>query len=146
MFVVLLLGTAFLQTVGCSSVLKKAIQEPKVKVSAFELSDVGIDGATANIVLEIENPNSFAIPIDRVDYKIEMDGKPVAEASLLEPAKLESQKVTSVRVPVPFQFNRVFESLLQVLAKGSAHYRATGFAQISLLKIPFDHEGEVEIK
>lgn len=143
---VLMAGALVLAGSGCSSLVQSLVKEPKVSFSGVGVRDAKADGATAIIMLDVENPNNVSLTVDRLKYALEMGGKPIASSEIQKVATIAAKATTKVEVPVPFRYDQVFSSLLELVGKGSASYKVTGEAAIGMFTLPFDHKGDVKLR
>lgn len=141
----MLIGFALL-VAGCSSLVQTLVQEPKVSFNSVSVRDAKQEGATAVIALNIENPNGVSLTVDRLKYALELGGKPIASHEVLKIATIAAHATTKVEVPVPFRYDEVFSSVLDLISKGSAVYKVKGEASIGLFTLPFDHSGDLKLR
>ncbi len=132
--------------VGCASFLSAIVKEPKLSFASVSVRDAKQDGATAIIALNVENPNGVEITIDRLQYALEMGGRAIAANEIEKIATIAAHKTTIVEIPVPFKYDQVFASILDLLSKGTANYKVKGVARIGLFNLPFDHVGDVKLR
>lgn len=131
---------------GCASLVQSLVKEPKVSFASIAVRDAKSDGATAVITLNVENPNGISLTVDRLDYALELGGHTVAQAQVEKIATIEAHTTSKVEVPVPFRYDQVFASIIDLITKGTAAYKVNGSARIGLFTLPFDHTGEVKIR
>lgn len=131
---------------GCAGLIQSVVKAPKVSFYGVTVRDAGAEGATAVIALNVENPNGVSLTVDRLKYKLEMAGRNVAEAEIQKVATLAAHSTSKVEIPVPFRYDQVFASVLDLLSKGSAAYKVTGTASIGLFNLPFDHSGDMKLR
>ncbi len=86
-----MIGSVTGYTVG--SIMRK----PKVTVYDIRLHDIGLKGATIDIVLDIYNPNSVSITFDRANFDIFMNDVKVGSGNI--PHQLIIPPHSSKRVP-----------------------------------------------
>lgn len=138
--------TALAFLIGCAGIVQSLVTEPKVSFVGIAVRDAKQDGATAVITLNVENPNGIRLTVDRLEYSLELGGHKVADAQVEKVAMIEAHTATKVDLPVPFRYDQVFASILDLIAKGTASYKLTGNARIGLFNLPFDHTGELKLR
>lgn len=131
---------------GCSSLVEALVTEPKVTFHSVSVRDAKQDGATAVIALNVENPNGISLTLDRLTYSLELGGRAVARAELEKVATIAAHATSKVEVPVPFRYDQVFASVLDLISRGSAAYKVTGEARIGFFNLPFDHTGDLKLR
>lgn len=141
-----IVATVFLMTAGCAGLVKSLVSEPKVTFASLNVRDANAEGATAVIGLNVENPNGVSLTVDRLQYALELGGKSIAMAEVEKVATIAAHATTKVEVPVPFRYDQIFSSVLDLIAKGTAAYKVTGSARIGLFTLPFDHAGDLKLR
>jgi LEA14-like dessication related protein len=131
---------------GCQTFIESVLQKPKVDFHSVTVRDANKDGATAIIALDVANPNSISLTVDQLDYALSIGGRDVAKAEVANIAKLMPEATTRVEIPVPFKYNEIFSSVLELISKGSAAYKVTGSARVGLFTLPFDHGGDLNLR
>lgn len=131
---------------GCQTFIESVLQKPKVDFHSVTVRDANKDGATAIIALDVANPNSISLTVDQLDYALSIGGRDVAKAEVANIAKLLPEATTRVEIPVPFKYNEIFSSVLDLISKGSAAYKVTGSARVGLFTLPFDHGGDLNLR
>ncbi len=131
---------------GCQTFIESVLQKPKVDFHSVSVRDGNKDGATAIIALDVLNPNSIVLTVDHLDYALSIGGREVARADIPNIAKLNANATTRVEIPVPFKYNEIFSSVLELLSKGTAAYKVNGSAKIGLFTLPFDHGGDLNLR
>lgn len=132
--------------VGCASFIHAIVKEPKISFASVSIRDAKAEGATAVIALNVENPNGVALTVDRLQYALELGGRPIASNEVEKVATVAAHTTSIVEVPVPFRYDQVFASVLDLIAKGSASYKVTGAARVGLFTLPFDHTGDLKLR
>ena len=131
---------------GCASLVQSFVKEPKVSFASAQVRDANADGATLVIGLNIENPNGIALTVDKLTYALELGGRKVATATVDKIASVAAHTTSKIEIPVPFRYNQVFASILDLISKGTAGYKVVGSAQIGIFNLPFDHSGDVKLR
>lgn len=141
------MGWIMIVASGCSSLVQSVVTEPKVTFHSVSVRDTKPDGATAIIALNIENPNGVAITVDRLRYTLELGGRAIADNEVEKVATIAAHATTKVEVPVPFRYDQVFASVLDLISKGTAAYKVKGEARLGgVFTLPFDHVGDVKLR
>jgi len=129
---------AWLQTAG-------SFKTPDVAYKSASLSDVSLSGATLNVVTRVDNPNPVGLALTDVDYRVSIDGHPVAAGKPPEGLEIPANGNADVALPASFKFTDLGQAVATVLQKGSAGYKAEGTlgvkTPIGVLRVPLSHEG-----
>jgi LEA14-like dessication related protein len=120
-------------------------KKPDVSYKSASLTDVSLSGATLNVVTRVDNPNPVTLALAEVDYRLSIDGHPVATGKPPDGLEIAANGATDVTLPASFKFTDLGQAVATVLEKGSAGYRAEGTVgvktPIGLVKVPLSHDG-----
>jgi len=120
-------------------------KKPDVSYKSASLSDVSLSGATLNVVTGVNNPNPVGLALAEVDYRLSIDGHPVAAGKPPEGLEIPAHGDADVTLPASFKFSDLGQAVATVLSKGSAGYRAEGTlglkTPIGVVRVPLSHEG-----
>lgn len=142
----LVVGLIGMSLMGCQTFIESILEKPKVDFHSVSVRDANKDGATAVIALDVNNPNSISLTVDQLDYALSIGGREVAKAEVANIAKLAPDATTRVEIPVPFKYNEIFSSVLELISRGTAAYKVTGSARVGLFTLPFDHGGDLNLR
>ena len=73
--------------------------KPVVKILDVEVGTPAANRIDLVFVIDIMNPNNFAVDVDHLDYQVQGLGVELGRGSLIEPVVLTSQTHTQVRLP-----------------------------------------------
>ena len=120
-------------------------KKPDVAYKSASLTDVSLSGATLNVVTRVDNPNPVPLALAEVDYRLSIDGHPVATGKPPDGLEIQANGATDVTLPASFKFTDLGQAVATVLQKGSAGYKAEGTVgvktPIGLVTVPLSHEG-----
>jgi LEA14-like dessication related protein len=143
----LLLGLAALAT-SCATLEQLAagaFQKPTLAYKSAALADVSLSGATLNLVTTVNNPNSVGLSLADLDYRLSVDGHPVATGKPPEGLEIPANGSADVTLPATIQFADLGQAVATVLAKGSAGYKAEGTVgvktPVGVVRLPLSHQG-----
>ncbi len=114
-------------TPGCA-VLN--LQQPTGTFRSVSVSDVSPAGVTASFDVDIQNPNSFDIPLDAADYKLSLSGVQVIDDRTKPIGSVPANSTVPVTVPVHFRFDQLLQAEKEIAKSGG--------------NVPFDFEGTLE--
>lgn len=148
----LLLPLFFAGTTACSLFF----QRPTISVTEVGVGSVGLDGATAEIALEITNPNRYDLDVTRLRYTLAVpsDGEDEGWTTLLDgelpdTAAVPGGRITRVVVEVPFEYAALERAGEAFFRQGARlPYRLQGHARVrgpmTTVRVPFDEEGVLD--
>lgn len=133
---------------GCALFVKR----PSVSIASVTVGSVGLSGATAQVAVQIVNPNRFDLTAQEVRYRLsfadeEAEGgwRTLAEGDSDERMRISGRDTTQVRLSVPFSYADLGRALGSLLSIGELRYRLEGDvkfdAPVKDVRVPFDRRG-----
>ncbi|MEM8844124.1 MAG: LEA type 2 family protein [Pseudomonadota bacterium] len=135
-----------IQLSACTGALTKPLEEPKVFVRNFQITDVSLAGIEGVIGLDIDNPNDVNLNANGLTYQMSISDKEVLTGQKDESISIPSLGSKTIELPVRISYLALLEIIPQVMQKGSADYLVTGSIKTKLFQsIPFTKEGEFKV-
>ena len=126
-----------------------AFQKPTLAYKSTALTDVSLSGATLNVVTTVNNPNGVGLSLADLDYRLSIDGHPVATGRPPDGLEIPAHGTVDVTLPATFRFADLGPAVATVLAKGKAGYKAEGTVgvktPVGVVRLPLSHEGTFEL-
>jgi LEA14-like dessication related protein len=124
---------------------ESGFKKPDVAYKGASLSDVSLSGATLSVVTRVDNPNPVALALADVDYRLSIEGRPVAAGKPPDGLEIPANGAADVTLPASFKFTDLGQAVSTLLEKGSAGYKAEGTVglktPIGVVHVPLSHEG-----
>lgn len=144
LFLILFLFSAFLSS--CSSNdLKGLVERPKVQVHKVKMGKINLSGGTATFVLNIENPNSFPIPLAGFDYGLSLNGTQVAKGNKEHKVTIQAGQSQKVEVPLTLSFGNMMNMLPNLMRSRQLDYQLGGSVHLPWFNIPFQRTGKTSL-
>lgn len=135
---------------ACSLVM----QEPEVRVTRVGLAEMGLRGGAVEVVLQVANPNGFALETRSFRYglffpetTVEGDTAwiPLVEEVSRDTVRIEARDTVEVPVRVPFDLASVGSAAGRLLRQGELEYRFSGALRLQTpvggVDVPFERRG-----
>jgi len=90
---------------------------PKLQIVGAKLASLSLTGATLQLQLDLQNPNSFALPMSRLNYHIKVAGQEVAVGAV-SPPSVQSAQSGRVTIPVQISFLSAGRAVYQAISSG----------------------------
>jgi LEA14-like dessication related protein len=129
---------------GCA-VLKTNLQEPQVQLQQVDLGEAGLTDATLIFNFRVQNPNAVALTVDQVDYRFQLNDKPLTKGLINQGLKVGAHSSVTIPVPIRVNYTDLTNSLSDLFKQGSSPYRLDGTVKVGLLSIPFQKTGELNL-
>ncbi len=123
----ILLALTALSLSGCQTLLKQAFASPVVNITDVRVRNIGLQGGTIDVVLEIQNPNEYRIDAEKISYNFFVDTTKVVSGEITQRLTLEEGGKTSVTIPVNFNNTALQTAMRYYLARGALDYKVDGF-------------------
>ena len=140
--------TCALLSGGCAALRKP--EKPKLSIVDVRLQDITLFEQRYRMTLRIQNPNNFALPIDRVYYEVLFEDTPFAEGNSVSPFTVPALGDTRFDVVVSTSLMRTAQHVSNLLRAGGSEvaYEMRGFAVIDLPlggRVPFSERGSIAL-
>jgi LEA14-like dessication related protein len=141
---------------SCAALLVSAcavlFESPRVNIANVRVLSVGLIGGTAEVSLNVVNPNGFDLTAEEVRYRLSFaDAESVSGWRTLTQGETEkavevaAKDSTTVRLEMPFRFSDLGRAVTSLLGRGELQYRLDGDvkfdAPIRDMRVPFDRRG-----
>jgi LEA14-like dessication related protein len=142
--------TLFLSCSALDSVMKDAVQKPRVSFTSAELTGLTFADADLLFVLEIENPNSFGVHMAGFDYDFRIDEASFVSGVSEDRLDIDAGGSSMVELPVNVTYSDLFSSFSSLIDKDESTYQiACGFTfdlpVLGRIRIPVSREGEIPV-
>ena len=127
---------------ACSSLLKA----PEVEVASIELAGFNLSEQRFVLKLDLRNPNAVDLTLRRLDFSVELDGRPFAQGQSAQPVRVPAHASAQLEVLAVSRLSTLLERLRAARSDGRPRlpYRITGSADLEGVgSLPFDRQGSV---
>ncbi|MCG7896736.1 MAG: LEA type 2 family protein [Candidatus Thiodiazotropha taylori] len=126
---------------------------PDVSVSRIDVQRLSLQAIDLMLELEVENPNRFALMLQRLDYQFKLNGIDVGQGAAAQSLNIDKQGKGRVRLPLSLDLQKAGGGLYSALMGGrglsyelSGMLDATGDTPlIGDIKIPLDKQGNFNL-
>ncbi len=130
-----------------------AVKIPSISVDGLKVKKVNVTGADMELQLRMDNPNAFALLLNRFDYELHVNGKPWATGMGTNQVQVGSKGESAITIPISMDFAQIGISVYQMLSGGEQFdYSFTGNLNVGsslpLLEqatLPFNKSGILNI-
>ena len=144
-----LLASCALAVVCACAVL---FESPRVNIANVRVLSIGLVGGSAEVALNVVNPNGFDLTAEVVRYRLsfadndEVSGwRTLTQGETEKAVEVAAKDSTTVRIELPFRFTDLGRAVMGLLSSGELQYRLDGDvkfdAPIRDVRVPFDRRG-----
>jgi LEA14-like dessication related protein len=139
-----ILFAVFFSLAACSS-LERLVRPPQVALQSVAIRDVSTTDATAVFALSVNNPNAFGIHVTGLDYDLAMNGRALFRGTLSEGFDLAANHASVIQVPIAVNYVQAFDSIANMLQRGSSDYDLKGNISTTFVSVPYDLKGTIAL-
>jgi LEA14-like dessication related protein len=137
---------------GCANL---SLRRPTASFRSMSVDDVTGRGFTMNVDVDVENPNSVALPLAGLDYSLDLEGIEVNQRGKVRgSSRIPASGSETITVPVPVTFANLLQAEEAIRrGGGDVSYRLdaglsfdTGTPLLGDLRVPFEHRGTLSVQ
>jgi LEA14-like dessication related protein len=135
------------------------IEEPEVTITGVDVHGISTNGLALQLLVDVENPNSFGADISRLEYRVFLDDIRVAEGLQEESVPVPAESTVEVKIPFDILWDGMEKGLKKLLdgeehdwrlegnvrLRKGAMSRAFSFSEKGSYKAPRAHDIEIEL-
>lgn len=133
---------------GCSG-LNDLFKEPAFRLERVVVRNVGLQGGALQLVVGVDNPNQFDLRGTGLEAGFDVEQSHLGTARLNSGFAATKASVTTLTLPLTFQWAGVGNALRSALASGEIPYTMKGQAHLETpfgrYDVPFEGEGRVPV-
>jgi LEA14-like dessication related protein len=128
------------------------VHKPTVELDRAQVSNVGLYGVGMDVVVRINNTNSFDVMVREVQASVSINNKYALAPIRMSPNRwLPSDQNTLIAVPVVIPWTVIPGLLAETVGRDTLSYRVKGTADVTATKLlqvqrndePIDEEGTI---
>jgi LEA14-like dessication related protein len=122
---------------------------PDITINKININNFSWAGAALDIVLELENNNSFGVNLNGLEYNISMGGASLVNGKSQNRTSIPQNGKTTVTIPLNVNFIKMGKSVFGLLSGESSEYEINGEmifdAHDGKKRFPFSNAGSVPL-
>ncbi|MBN2366483.1 MAG: LEA type 2 family protein [Calditrichaeota bacterium] len=127
---------------------------PSIQVASLDVQRFNLTGAALNLKLQLENPNSLNLLLNKLNYNFKVNGNSWISGETSETKTVSSNNETSIDIPFQLDFLKMGQTVYQMISGGKEiQYDLTGNMNLGstykLLEgssMPFNKQGTIKIQ
>lgn len=144
----LLTGITLLLLASCSSIPTSKPLAPKVTVAGVTPLNLSLTDTKLNFTLRVENPNTYDLPLQNLEFAAFFAGKQIATGLTNEAVTIPANGEAMMDIAVTAGLSKIFGQLKSMLEEQQfdLNYNVVGKVKLKNwpTRIPFNVEGEFE--
>ena len=130
---------------GCSQ-LRDQFVSPEARVAGFQLVELGLFSGTAEVLLEVDNPNAYKLVADGLKYQVWLGGYSIADTQSERRIELPANETARVEIPLEFSYQGLYSAVQMMLETGEIGYRVEGAVSTHFIELPFSRSGQLRLR
>jgi LEA14-like dessication related protein len=107
------------------------IQEPVVTLTGVDVHGLSTEGLALNLIVDVDNPNSFGADIGELKYRVLLDDTEVATGLQEEDVPVPADSRVEVKIPFTIAWSGMDEGLRKLLDGEEHEWRIKGSVKLS---------------
>ena len=128
---------------ACSNGIKGVVEPPKVSVYGVKVANMSLSKGSLLVALRVTNPNSYALPLNGLDYKLSLNGVPIADGRKTKNFTIDANQDRIIEIPVAFSLLTLLRTIPGIVKTGQFTYDLSGNAHFPVISLPFQRTGQV---
>jgi LEA14-like dessication related protein len=133
---------------GCAG-LNDLFKQPAFRLERVVVHDVGLEGGALDLVVGVDNPNQFDLHGTALEAGFDVEQSHLGTARLTDDFAVTKASVTTLTLPLTFQWAGVGNALRSALQSGEIPYTMKGQARLETpfgqYDVPFEGQGRVPV-
>ena len=126
-----------------------AFAKPELQFRGLRVNSIGLGGASIDVVVDVYNPNSFRLGLDRFSYDLAIENVHFGAGEIDAPVTVAGRSTATVRLPLDLNWSVLSDVGRGVLNTGNVHYGVTGEMIVSTAfgksRVPYSKAGRFSI-
>ena len=140
---------ALLTPIGACSAIGEVFREPDVQLERVVVRSVGLNGGNLDLIVGVENPNSFTLQGTRLEVGFDVEGQHLGNIAYDENFSVTENGRSTLTLPLTFGWAGVGSAVRAALGSGDLPYRMKGQVELKTpwgrKQVPFTREGRVAL-
>lgn len=132
----------------CSN-LAGIFEKPELQFRGLRVNSIGFDGASLDILVDVYNPNSYRLALQRFSYDLAIENVNWGLGSTDSPMAVEARNTATIRLPFEVSWSHLGDVGRQALRTGSVNYGVSGEITVGTslgdVRVPYSKSGRFSI-
>ncbi|MDQ2980581.1 MAG: LEA type 2 family protein [Acidobacteriota bacterium] len=133
-------GAASVGSSGCT-----VFRRPEVTFRGVAVRSLDSGGAAVEAAFDVYNPNSYGIAVQRLTYRMTVEGREAGGGVVEEETALLPRETTLVRLPLTLDWTKLKSAGWEILTFGGIDYAVEGeitfSTPVGMFRRPYRHAG-----
>ena len=107
------------------------VEQPVVTITGVDVHGLSTEGVSLNLIVDVENPNSFGADISELKYRVLLDGTEVATGLQEDEVAVPADSTVEVKIPFTIVWSGMDRGLKKLLDGEEHEWRLKGSVKLS---------------
>ena len=103
--------------------LSSIVREPSVFLKSMDIAGINLNGVDLIAHVNIENPNSFSIPMPKIDWELFLNAAHFTQGTLKGGDTIRGNGSTTMALPLSFTYDGLYRSFASLVGTKEAAYK-----------------------
>lgn len=126
------------------------LRMPTIELAAATVTGISLTSVDLAVTLSINNVNSFAFVVKKLEYELFIDAQRVKEETLLNPLTAAAKSETAVTLPIALDPLAALDVVDQALSGEPINIRLQGWAEVEtplgIIRLPVSVDDKVQMQ
>jgi LEA14-like dessication related protein len=142
-------GCVLLLAAARCSQFAGVFEKPELQFRGIRVDSIGLDGASLEISVDVYNPNSYRLGVDRFSYDLAIEDVHWGFGSMAYPIAVEGRNSATLRLPLDVSWSRLGAAGREALRTGTVNYGVSGEMTVGTslgnVNVPYSKAGRISI-
>jgi LEA14-like dessication related protein len=124
-------------------------EKPELEFRGIRVNAIGLEGASLDILVDVYNPNSYRLGLERLSYDLAIENIPWGVGSTESPLAVGGRSSATVVLPLSVSWSRLGDAGREALRTGSVNYGVSGNLTVTTLlgsvNVPYSKAGRFSV-
>lgn len=124
------------------------VKEPTARVEQVKLLGISRERISLELTLSIENPNSFALHLSELSYKLLLEDLKAAHGEFTQKIEVAPETLKAIKIPLSIHAQRVLDALRRAMTSRKTprlRWVAQGLIHTRLGRLPLTVDKEIDL-
>lgn len=132
----------------CSQ-LAGVFEKPDLQFRGIRVNSVGIEGASVDILVDVYNPNSYRLGLERFSYDLAIENVHWGFGETSSPLGVDARNSATVLLPLEVSWSQLGRAGREALRTGSVNYGVSGEMIVGTslgdVRVPYSRSGRFAV-
>jgi LEA14-like dessication related protein len=133
---------------GCSN-LAGVFEQPDLQFRGIRVNSLGFDGASVDILVDVFNPNSYRLGLERFSYDLAIEGIHWGLGTTNSALSVDARNSATIRLPLEVSWSKLGQAGREALRTGTVNYGVSGELMVATalgpVTVPYTKNGRFSV-